>query len=273
MNIVVTTLSIGENYTKHYTLRMAEDILKFSDLNFYITTDCRYIIDEMYPDNPRIHINEVKRENIKIRLPICDANDKPSYSDDFNFNLRYLCLEPVKDLDETVVIFTDCDNSFDEWNQEKVTKFIDEYYYKLGYDFFGPRTSFLWKSFLSQYEKTPNREEGIFWHKIYNYDLDKNPKPEWNESPLPAEYLLIFVNNNGKLNKMYEQWKTFHDYLVNKECTYGTWAEGFEIGVSSLVSGFKPYDIGWGHEIWSKIFVANGYKTGKRKGLYFPTER
>jgi hypothetical protein len=60
---------------------------------------------------------------------------------------------------------------------------------------------------------------------------------------------------------------------VNREWTEGTWAEGFEIGVSSYVAGFKSYDIGWNHPLWSRMFEANGYKTGKRKGIYYPTEK
>ena len=76
-----------------------------------------------------------------------------------------------------------------------------------------------------------------------------------------------------QLNKMVEQWKWFHDYLNNKDYTYGTWAEGFEIGISCQIAGFNDYDIGYGHPIWSKVFEPNGYKTGKRAGVVHPTER
>ena len=81
------------------------------------------------------------------------------------------------------------------------------------------------------------------------------------------------MNNNGKLNKMVEQWKWFHDYLNNKNYTYGTWVEGFEIGISCMNAGFNDYDIGYGHSIWSKVFEPNGYKTGKRGGVVHPTEK
>ncbi len=95
----------------------------------------------------------------------------------------------------------------------------------------------------------------------------------WGGSPLPAEYLLIINNKSGKLKKMVESWKWFHDYLNNKDFTYGTWAEGFEIGVSANIAGFVSKDIGFFHELWSKIFTANGYKTGPRGGIYHATEK
>jgi len=268
MKVVVTTLSLGKNYTKDYTLRMAEDILKLSDIDFYITTDCADIIRSAYPNNPRIHINEFNRNNYKIRLPI----GAPKAADDFNFNLRYLCFEPVKDLDNTVVIFTDCDNSFDWYDKGEVFKHLDDIYKNHGYDFLAPRNDYFWKYFANEYKSQDKVEYGMLWHKIHNYELDLNDH-KWDNASVPAEYLLIFVNNNGKLNKFYNQWKWFHDYLANKDWTNGTWAEGFEIGVSAFEAGFKAYDISWHHPIWGKMFEANGYKTGKRGGIVHQTER
>ena len=71
---------------------------------------------------------------------------------------------------------------------------------------------------------------------------------------------------------MFEQWKWFHDYLAKRDYTEGTWAEGFEIGVSAHVAGFKALDIGWNHGLWSRMFEANGYKTGKRAGAFHGTD-
>lgn len=149
--------------------------------------------------------------------------------------------------------------------------FIDTKY-KEGYDFFGSRTDYKWKDFISGYiNKTDNTN--IFNHKIFNYDLDSNLKPEWGDASLPAEYLLIFNNNNNnKLNLFYNSFKYFHDYLANKDYTEGTWAEGFELGVSALLAGFKPFDIGWHHPIWSKMFTPNGYKIGPN-AIVHPTEQ
>lgn len=268
MDKVLVTLSLGVNYTKEYTTRLISDVLNLSDITMYITTDCEDIIYDMFGVNDRIKINKINREELKIRLPI----GYNKILDDFNFNLRYLCLEPVLNLDNTVIIFTDCDNSFDWYDKNEVDSFLIHHYNNNGFDFFGPRTDFKWKSFYQEYKNGIN-PKGIFWHKIFNYDLTDKQSEEWGESPLPAEYLLIFVNNNGKLQKLYDQWKWFHDYLINREWTEGTWAEGFEIGVSSYIAGFKPFDIGWNHPLWSKMLEANGYKTGKRKGVYYPTER
>ena len=56
MKTVLTTLSFGENYTRDYTLKMIEDVLNITPIDFYITTDCRYLIDEKYGNNDRIGI-------------------------------------------------------------------------------------------------------------------------------------------------------------------------------------------------------------------------
>ena len=268
MKTVLTTLSFGENYTRDYTLRMIDDVLNMSPIDFYITTDCRHIIEDKYGNNDRIHITDLKRDEVKIRIPIGENK----VANDFNFNMRYLSLVPVMNLDNTMIIFTDCDNSFDWWDESLIQTYMTKLNNE-GYDFFAPRNDYRWKEFLSNYNKQNNREDGIFWHKIFNYDLNETPKPEWGDAPLPAEYLLIFINQGDKLKKFVEQWKWFHDYLCNREFSYGTWAEGFEIGVSSLVAGFKPFDISWNHHIWNKVFTANGYKTGPRGGIVHPTDR
>lgn len=268
MKIALTTLSFGRNYTKDYTCRLIDDVLKMSNIDLYITTDCEEVIREQFGDNERINVHKICRDDVKIRL----YTNQGKVGDDFNFNMRYLSLIPVMDLDDTIVIFTDCDNSFDWWDESEVLKFTNEKLQQ-GYDFFGPRTDYRWGGFLEDYHQKNNKTHGIFWHKIYNYDLDVNPKPEWNDASLPAEYLLIFVNRDKKLRKMVEQWKWFHDYLVNKDYTHGTWAEGFEIGVSALVAGFKSFDIGWHHFVWGKAFTANGYKTGSKALVQHSTER
>ena len=59
MRILITTLSLGENYTRDYTLRMIEDVLNMSDVDFYVTTDCRHLIDDKFGINDRIKINEI----------------------------------------------------------------------------------------------------------------------------------------------------------------------------------------------------------------------
>jgi hypothetical protein len=270
MKKIITTLSLGENYTKDYTNRLIKDVLDMSNMDIYITTDCKHIIEREFGLMDRIKITEISREKLKIRIPIGENKG----ADDFNFNMRYLCLEPVLHLDNTLIIFTDCDNSFDFWDEKMIDDFIDEYYTKGGFDFFAPRNDYKWYQFVDDYKKHNNREHGIFWHKIFNYDLDIDSSHDWDLASLPAEYLLLFVNNNDKLRKFYEQWKWFHDYLCNKEYSHGTWAEGFEIGVSGLVAGFKDFDISFTHPLWSKIFTANGYKTGSRSlGIVHSTER
>jgi hypothetical protein len=286
MNILITTLSLGYNYTKDYCLRMIEDVLSMTDIDIYITTDFSNLIYDKFGKNDRIKINEINRDDLKIRIPIGPNKG----ADDFNFNMRYLCLEHVSNIQDSVVIFTDCDNSFDWWDKEEVIKFI-ELNEQNGFDFFGPRTDYklidVFKVFNTNCAMNPlihNLDYDkctIMWHKLFNYDLvDMNTYTVidfenhiWKDSPLPAEYLLIFNNKNNKLYKMVEKWKWFHDYLVNKDYSFGTWAEGFEIGVSANYAGFKPKDITFTHPLWNKIFTPNGYKTGPRGGVVHGTEK
>lgn len=260
MNICITTLSLGENYTRDYSLRLIDDVLNKTPHSIHLTTDYKTIITDKFGDNDRIIIKEIDRKDLTIRL---NTDGGKGYANDFNFNMRYNCLETVKDLKDTVVIFTDCDNSLDWWDEDIIQNWLRDMQTQ-GYDFFAPRTDFKLKNFISNYMsvKDQNPQDGIFWHKLVNFDLLNNPKPEWDEAPLPAEYLLIFINDGVKLNSFYNKWKELHDYLVNQGWTYGTWAEGFEIGVSSITSGFKDYDISWHHQIWGKAFTANGYKIG-----------
>lgn len=274
MKIVITTLSIGEHYTKNFTLRMIEDVLDKSDVDFYITTDCPEIINEKYSDNQRIKIRIIGINEYPIRLPI----GLYKAASDFNFNLRYLCLEHVQDLDNTLIIFTDCDNSFDWWNREMVEDFVNERIQQ-GFDFYAPRCDYKLKGAMNQFNQNynPNKEPNyadhtVIYHKFFNYNLFDNdlqliPNPndhEWSQSPIPTEYLVVMYNREDKVKKMVNQWKWFCEFLNSKEYTHGTWAEGFEIGVSSLVGGFNSFDIGFMHPIWSKMFEPNGYKTGKR---------
>ena len=286
MKILITTLSLGTNYTKDYTLRLIEDVLSMTDIDVYITTDSRHLIDEKFGLNDRIKIKEIDRKDLKVALPIGPHRG----SSDFNFNMRYMCLDHVKDIENSIVIFTDCDNSFDWWDKTLVIDFIQKKFAE-GYDYFAPRTDLKLKNLISKYNelccKNPliedlNTELCTFaWHKFFNYDMiDPTTKKvmnesthEWSESSFPSEYLVVLYNNNGKLAKMVDQWKWFHDYLVNKDFTFGTWAEGFEIGVSALVAGFKDFDISYSHPIWSKIFTPNGYKTGPRGGIVHATEK
>jgi hypothetical protein len=258
MKIIFSTLSLGKAYTTDYSLKLINDVLTKTNHSIAITTDCVDIIKEKYPDQERIILKEINRNDLTLRI---NTDWGTGYGDDFNFNMRYMCFDQVKELEDYVVIFTDCDNALRWWDEEKIQNWLKENI-DLGYEFFAPRNGLTLKHFLDDYKNQNEKHHGIFWHKLYNYNLLENPKPEWDDAPLPAEFLLIFYNKNKKLIKFYEQWKWFHDFLVNKGISYGTWAEGFEIGISTLVANMKPLDIGWCHDIWSKAIIANGYKVG-----------
>jgi hypothetical protein len=262
--IYFTTLSLGKNYTQDYACNLINDILTKTNHIIAITTDCPNIINDIYPNNSRILIDIINKKDLKIRLPIGHENSTAS---DFNFNLRHLCIKQLLSIPNNFyTIWTDCDNSLEWWDENIVQSFFNEIN-SLGYDFLAPRTSDKFIDFLNEVKSSNNLKHGNFWHKLFNYDLITNPRPEWDNAPLPAEYLIVLLNSQ-KLLSFYNQFKWFHDYLINKPYTEGTWAEGFEIGVSSLVAGYIPYDIGWNHEILSKAIKANGHKNK----IWHPTE-
>jgi hypothetical protein len=279
MRKVLTTLSVGETYTRHYTLKLIEDTLNITPLDIYIVTDFRSIIEEKYANNPRIFIQDISRDEFKLRIPIGPNKG----ADDFNFNLRYRALEFVQDLDDTFIIFTDCDNSVDWWDDVEMDKFIDSGI-ENGYDFYGPRTDLKLKSISEKfYSNSTNLDlihpdanyddHTIFWHKFYNYDCLNGISEEWKNAPLPAEYMLLFYNTGGKLRKMVEQWKYFFNYLQDRDYGYGTWAEGFEIGISTHLAGFNPKDISFSHPIWNRFMMPSGYKNGHKGDVSYATER
>lgn len=256
-NIYFCTLSLGEKYTTDYTLRLINDVLNRTKHKIAITTELPEIIEKVYPNENRIIINKIDRSKLTVRLPIGPMRG----ASDFNFNMRYMCLSPLLNIEKGTVIFTDCDNSLSWWDENIVQDFF-AHQRSLGNEFLAPRALYKWKGFLAEYLSQPKREFGIFWHKYFNYELDKKPRPEWDEACLPAEYLLVFLTMGDKLRKFHDTWKELHDYLVAKPYTDGTWAEGFEIGVSALTANYKEYDISFNHPILSKAIIANGYKIG-----------
>lgn len=279
MRKILTTLSVGETYTKYYTLKLIEDTLNITPLDIYIVTDFRNIIEEKYGDNPRIFISDITRDEFKLRIPIGPNKG----ADDFNFNLRYRALEFVQDLEDTLIIFSDCDNSVDWWDDEKINTFLTENINQ-GYDFFGPRTDLKLSKMFDQFKSnsegfdpiTSPHDMGkltLFWHKFYNYDCSNELPKEWANAPLPAEYMLLFYNTGGKLRKMVEQWKYFFNYLQDRDYSWGTWAEGFEIGISAELAGFNSKDIGFCHPIWNTFMTPSGYKNGHKGNIAYATER
>jgi hypothetical protein len=261
-NIYFTTLSLGQNYTRDYACNLIDDVLTRTNHKFAITTDHPQTIISRFGNNDKILIDTINRDDFKVRLPIGSAG-----ANDFNFNMRYICLKQLLDLDDSIVIWTDCDNSLEWWDEAEVRSTIQEIS-STGASFLGPRTQYTWKNFVDDYLNNRNFDQieyGIFWHKIYNYDLQDNPYNGWDSAPLPAEYLLIFLETGQKMQKFYNQFKFFHDYLAKKDITFGTWAEGFELGVSSLVAGYTPYDIGWHHPVFGRAIIANGHKKPEGK--------
>ena len=225
--------------------------------SFAIVTDCKKLIIDIFGENERILIDEVNRNDLKIRIPI---DSKESHSSDFNFNLKYLCLRQLLDKEDAYIVWTDCDNSLEWWDEDVIQSYFKETLDN-GFNFLGCRMLYTWECFIEEYKTKNNKEHGIFWHKIFNYDLDVENK-DWYHAPLPAEHIIVFLETGDKLKKYYDQFKWFHDHLVEKGFCYGTWAEGFEMGVAGYIAGYKPCDIGWSHPILSKAIKYNGHAVG-----------
>jgi len=282
MKKVLTTLSLGAEYTSEYTIRLIKDVLELSSLDLYVTTNCRDVIEGVYGQNERIKIKDINLKDVKIRIPMGENKG----GDDFNFNLKYLCFEPVMKFTDALILYTDCDNSFDWWDEQVVEEYTTRNFQQ-GFDFLAPRAGLTVQtcidSFNAQCEKdeTHYQSSTLIWHKFFNYDMvstsplrvSDSHTPKWGPAGLPAEHLLLFYNTGNKLEKFVEQWKWFHDYLVNREYTWGTWAEAFEIGVSAYLAGFNVRDIGYSDPVWGKIITFNGYKTGPKGGKVYATLR
>ena len=61
MKICITTLSLGENYTRDYSLKLINDVLTKTSHSIYITTDVKNVITNVYGDNERINIKEIDK--------------------------------------------------------------------------------------------------------------------------------------------------------------------------------------------------------------------
>ena len=101
MKIVLTTLSFGKNYTKDYTCRLIDDVLKMSNIDLYITTDCEDVIKDQFGENERININKITRDDVKIRL----YTNESKFGNDFflkNYHPR------VDQMVDTLSIYGNC---------------------------------------------------------------------------------------------------------------------------------------------------------------------
>lgn len=260
-DIIFCMLSVGKRYTQDYTCKLVNDILTNTRSRVAITTDFPEIIKDKFPRERRILIDFFDRSLYKLRLPIGNSS---GLATDFNFNVRYTALKQCLHVPEKIVIFTDCDNSLPFWEEELVTTRLSEKMDQ-GFDFFGPRANWKLKEAIDQYllERTPeNPNASMIWHKIWAFDLIDNPKPEWDDAPLPAEFFFVLVNHQDKLTKFYEGWKYMHDWLANLPYTEGTWAECVEIGIASKIAGYNAYDTGWHLDVVNHAVVASGHKVG-----------
>jgi len=256
MKYVFNTLSIGENHTRDYTCKLVNDILTKTNHDFLITTDVPNIITDKF-DSSRVKIHEIKKSDYKIRL----FTNECKLGSDFNFNLKYLCFEKLIGTDYDYIINTDCDNSVEWFNDDEVDEFLNNEYKDRGYDFFAPRADWLFGGYLQEYYSQDNKQLGLMWHKILNYNITLDDYERVKDIPMPAEHVLV-IKNNEKLEKFFNNWKEYHDKLANLEFTHGTWAEGFEIGASAYFAGYKMGNLGWHHSIVSRIVKYNTYKTG-----------
>lgn len=252
------TLSLGKNYTTDYFLRFADDVLNKTPASIVVATDLPEVIEEKFKTD-RIIIQKIDRNDFKIRLFIGPGKG----ASDFNFNMRYICLKPFEHVQADYIYFTDCDNSIRNWNTEVIETYLLDKTSK-GFNFFAPRADLKLGPVKAEYfdKLATNPQPNIFWHKIKAFELQPGSHNEWNGAGLPAEYFFVFENKNNQILKFYEEWKKLHDFLANKEYTWGTWAEGFEIGVASHVAGFKAFDIQFCGTVLSDIVTPNGYKIG-----------
>lgn len=261
-NIIFCTLSIGINYTRDYTIQLIEEVLSKTSSRIAITTDEPDIITSKFGYNPRILIEYFDRTKYKIRLPIGPLTNGITHASDFNFNLKYTVLHQLLDVPEKYVFFMDCDDQIVDWNDSEVESVLEQQY-SSGITFWAHRCvkdhiGTVLANYISNLSLS-NPAPTLGWHKVWAYDMIHHHRPSWDGAAFPAEHFMILVNEGNKIQTMYTQWKWFHDTLCSLPYTWGTWAEGLEIGISAHVAGYVvspiPTNI-------CSMFVASGHKEG-----------
>jgi hypothetical protein len=205
MKYIFTTLSIGESYF-NTSLETFNRMLSKCNADFNITTN----ITECTTD--------------KINLDILNL-EKYSENNDyfgFYFNLKSLSLKSCLDKGYDYVVYLDSD-----WKESE--GFSEEKFLKLFEHMEFNNLDFLFERPGRVGDHKKNLDYCFFREKLNDYHVFEHDK--WDDAHVPNEQFMVFKNND-KFRFFVSRWEQFLWYSIKNNIK--NYAEGFEIGVSSL---------------------------------------
>jgi hypothetical protein len=219
MKILFTLLCINADHAMYVdaAYRLMNEILEKTSHDILISTNSTQLLDSVKTNN-RI----ISRDNIS------NTNSVLRYGGEFNYNLKHFAFQDMP-LNYDVIIYLDCDIKLEKWTIESenlIKKTIDRY--EMG----ATRTNCVLRDEVSYLNSGLNC---LFSHKITAYKI-RETYPEHDPiylSKLPSEHFLIIKNNPIKVRNFQKAWSELNNYLQSINGEYGSWGDGFEIGIAA----------------------------------------
>jgi hypothetical protein len=245
MKVLFTILAIETNndFYLQTVLRLTKEIILNTPHSVLISTNNESFFKSIKSDRVFVRDNIEKTSILKYR------------NIEFNYNLKYHCFLDLPENYE-VIFYLDGDIKSNFWNEES-----DNLLNTLvsNFDFVATRLECVLKhevGYLKDLGKC------LFEHKIIPYKI-----LEWNENDLlmdaslPSEHFLIFKYNKEKIQNFANKWRDFNYQLQELDGGYGSWGDGFEIGISAKYAKYdSTYNLSFGDLETKFGFKFNGNK-------------
>jgi hypothetical protein len=246
MKVLFTFLSIARNTDMYLnaSYKLANEILENTPHDVLITTNEVEFFEGITSE----------RFNVRNNVP---KDSVLAYKDnsEFNYNLKYLAF---KDLPEgyDVIFYLDGDIKslfWDDLSQERLTILMEKY------DWVATRLDSVLINEVNQHKKIGG---ALFSHKINSYGvLNWEDTDPLLNSHLPSEHFLIFKYDKEKLKKFSDKWSELNSILQEQNGGYGSWGDGFEMGISAKYAGYdNKFDLSYGDLQTHFGFLFNGNK-------------
>lgn len=236
LNYFFTTLAINEPYFSN-SLNFFASLHEKTEKSFFNITTTKNDL-ETIEIHTGLNLDEFKKKYPKILISVIeDLNKNFTYPLDmegkgliFNYNLKVLSIKAVleSNIDFDYLIFTDGDwNVYEEFEELKIFnlfKFMEEN--QIDFVFERPAK-------IGGFKEN-NYENCFFYEKLVDYGADKHDL--WDEAHVVNEQFMVF-KNNIKLNIFQQKWEQMLWYTIANNIR--NYADGFEIGVSSLEAKMK----------------------------------
>jgi lipopolysaccharide biosynthesis glycosyltransferase len=250
---IVNPVKEGSEIYTTYAKRLINDVITKTPYDIMVSTNRLDLFDDIInQNNNRVKIKEVILGNHKTHVGA------------FNQLLKFYAM---KDIDKNYewLLYLDCDAGFTtDVDYTQIDNFIDVNE-KLGFDMLGLRTDATYEWAENQFieSKKNNTYYNLFDRKFLFYGVN----PEWRKAKLPSEHILL-IKNDSRMESMCLEFEKFCTWFETQEpnrvITFDM--ESFEIGISSLISGYNMGEMGWGNqcEIFKVGFNFNNWEKIKR---------